>query len=302
MTVDGSSKGARELADNLKLTMFKLLEETNRIKQTLIMLSDSYIDSGFQDIFDVVSELTTSLRNMEDICEVFKKLHVYASILDGELDGVFLPNQKMVYSSLPRQLNVTLQSYQKDSDNLLKFNHPEQTRKILDLNQGKVAGFKGTCGLVSCVNILRLAGVKAEETDIVNYAKNNGLCTYIPSVLSTQNGGTSWKNREIILEHFGINMCSDDTTIENIAYHVESGHGVIISVYASALWFGSRRLKNPHAITVTSVKKNLIGDIVGFYVADSGIHEKDGNGYYTVDEIKRALTGAKMNFTKWAIR
>lgn len=53
----------------------------------------------------------------------------------------------------------TNETWHKDNDGMDVYNTPAETGKKLDTNQGKVQGYQGTCGIVSCVNILRLAGL-----------------------------------------------------------------------------------------------------------------------------------------------
>lgn len=117
-------------------------------------------------------------------------------------------------------------------------------------------------------------------------------------------GGTTARKRMEILNEFGLDSESQNCTVDRIAENVSAGRGVIISVYAARLWWPRPTDSNlTHAITVTSVKKNKYGDVVVFFVCDSGRHlDTDSAQYYSVNDMEFALTGKKMNVTKNIIR
>ena len=205
----------------------------------------------------------------------------------------------------PRILNSTQQGWQSNNGSEI-FNAPLETGRILDSRQGKVEGFRGTCGLVSCVNLLRLANVDISEADIVYYASTHqnsttgdDLCTILKS--PDNNGGTTYSDRQEILRHFGLQSTIQEATIDNIADAVINGKGVILSVDAGEL-YGEKRLKGClHAIAVTSVQMRN-GLVEGFFICDSGTGGRDGAKYYTVEEVKRAVKGRKINVTSNIIR
>ena len=128
---------------------------------------------------------------------------------------------------------------------------------------------------------------------------------------SELNGNTNPKSRQEILKHFGID--SDIVSIKHdtdgsiaysnvlqIADYVSEGKGVIISVHANILWHDTDiDLNDYHAVTVTSVKKSSMGDVLGFYICDSAIGDTT---YYSADKVRKALTGVPMNVTKSIIR
>ncbi len=220
----------------------------------------------------------------------------------------------------PRSLTRTAESWKKGAGNTLTYNTPIETGKKLDIQQGKVENFEGTCGLVSCVNVLRMAGVPITEADVVKYAsttyeENTNTNAFVASLtrktlcvtnsVSSSNGGTSASSRKKILEHFGIPSRTAPQSIETIAEAVSSGHGVIASVHAETLYF-KRRPIHPdlHAITITSVQKDTTGKILGFYVCDSNAHALGGTGatYYTAEELEEALSERECNITTTIIR
>lgn len=218
--------------------------------------------------------------------------------------------------STPRDLPQTQYGFTKDSNGNLTYDSPMEMDKYLYAQQGSAyTNFQGTCGLCSCANILRLAGVNYSEKDMIDYAAStssgNGwfqkLCTVNP-LSPESSGGTNPKSRQQILEHFGIssgvfpvemeNGVASDTALENIAQYVADGRGVILSVHAGVLYNGRAVRDDYHAVTVTSVTRNKYGDVSGFYICDSNV----GTTYYTALQIKEALTGADMNVTHSHIR
>lgn len=206
------------------------------------------------------------------------------------------------FNNKVRQLRKTNQSWvaNGDKEGTFTFDSPQETGLELDANQGKDRYFLGTCGIVSCVNILRLAGFDISEQTLVRPVAKARLCTTNSHPM--YNGATSANDRKQILAMCGIDSVLLEANIANIAHNIEEGRGVIISVYAGKLWQDFRYLNMAHAVIVTSVKKDRLGNVIGFYVCDSGRRGKHFAQYYTAGEIKSALTGKPMNVTKSIIR
>lgn len=190
------------------------------------------------------------------------------------------------------------------------YNTPTTTGETLDYRQGKVnvllnrthiLPFLGTCGLVSCVNVLRLAGrMETTEEEVLKYALYNRLCKC--TMNPYMNGGTSASSRQNILQGFGLESEILEATPEDIAKYVSEGKGVIISVDAGILWEAPEREGEYHAITVTSVKKDADGNLLGFYICDSGSGSDDFARYCDTDFLRRSLSGSPMNVTSAIIR
>ena len=223
----------------------------------------------------------------------------------------------------PRALSSSQFGLTQISDGNLIYDSPEETDQYLHKKQGSAyPNFQGTCGLCSCANILRLAGVNATEAQMITYAAAtenpfahpfavaNKLCaTGFPN--SGINGGTSPRTRQLILKHFGVNSFLENILLEKdgslssknlavISDYVCSGRGVILSVHAKVLWHNVAVGDNDfHAVTVTSVKKDASGNILGFYICDSA---NNGTTYYQSSHLLRALTGSPMNVTQCVIR
>lgn len=195
--------------------------------------------------------------------------------------------------------------HSKDGQSVI-YNTPFSTGKTLDAMQGKLTEYQGTCGIVSCVNILRLAGrTMTTEEELVQYASgtangNGTLCTSGKTPL--RNGGTTPQNRKDILAAFGIESELHPPSVDSIAQYVEDGRGVIISVDAGKLWGIPRFYRCLHAVTVTSVQRNKTGALEGFYLCDSGTTGKDFARFYSAVHLEQALSARSMNVTTSIIR
>ena len=205
-----------------------------------------------------------------------------------------------------RKLPMTQQTWQVDAASKTQiYNTPDKTGKLLDSHQGKVSftlPFLGTCGLVSCANILRLAGLTdITEADIVDFAVQYKMCE--ASLEPTSNGGTNFLQRQCILRCFGVESELARPSISAIAQFVADGRGVIISVDAGELWDDPEYLTLLHAVTVTSVKTDLDGAILGFYICDSGRDlDEDTSRYIDLEHMERALSDLPVNVTSDIIR
>lgn len=218
----------------------------------------------------------------------------------------------------PRDLPVSQFGFTRDAEGNQVYDSPMEMNDYLYKRQGSAKwNFQGTCGLCSCANVLRLAGVNADEEQMINFASTTTAPNSMEKLCATghfnpgRNGGTNPEGRRCILEHFGISSGLFDvdmdnlggatqTTMNTIADLVSSGKGVILSVHADMLWHDAPYgINDYHAVTVTSVKKDNTGNVLGFYVCDSA---KGGTTYYSNDKLRRALTGARMNVTHQIIR
>jgi hypothetical protein len=194
-----------------------------------------------------------------------------------------------------RGLGKTKQQWTVNADGSRTFDSPQETGKKLDYKQGKVSGFRNTCGIVSSVNVLRIAGKNATEEELVKYASTSS--GPLEEHLCTTQGRTTAETRQAMLKQYGVESELQEATVDNIAQAISEGKGVIISVYAGKLWGDTRYKNNMHAITVTSVVKNSDGSIAGFWVTDSGAIAHEPATYYSKATIHNALTKSKMNVT-----
>lgn len=181
---------------------------------------------------------------------------------------------------------------------------PEDIAKKLDFSQGDNSfNALGDCGLVSCSNLLEMAGIDADENTVVQYALQNGLCDNpdpngsLWSDDGENRGGTNPDERVELLKHFGVDATEQSgLSPDQVADAVESGKGVLISVNAGELWNDPQYVADEqglvhinHEVTVTGVARDATtGDVEGFYICDSGRSEKsDAARFITVDDFNR---------------
>jgi hypothetical protein len=173
----------------------------------------------------------------------------------------------------------------------ITYGNPEEWGRLLDWKQGdNEFNFQGDCGLVSCENILKQAGIDIGETDIVGYAGENGLCEIYGN--PEECGGTTADQQAELLTELGVpSHVENNISVESLAEAVKENHGAIIEINAGALWndytyYGSGEAN--HAISVTGVEINgSTGAVDGFYVCDSGRGQAaDGTRFLTCDEMK----------------
>ena len=179
-------------------------------------------------------------------------------------------------SDVPRRTDVSEDGREVviigDVEKFKEYNHEQGQNEF---------GFLGTCGLVSCEDILRQFGKKVTETDIVKYAIEHHFCATEPP--RGDQGGTTVLDQVAILEGHGVPAGYDTgLSLDDLAARVESGKGVITEVNAYRLWDQKvpafyYRAAN-HAIVVTGVQRDAkTGKINGFYINDSGNFDH-GNG------------------------
>lgn len=185
---------------------------------------------------------------------------------------------------------------------------PERIAYQLDSIQGdEVEGAEGTCGLTSIANICRMNGQDVTEGMVVEYALENGLCSYDPWA-AEETGGTSAEGQVEILKHFGIDAEFNDASVntyEAIADAIESGKGVIVELDAGELWdepaYSTKILgifpAVNHAVTVTGVARDaMTGEIAGFYTCDSGRKmESDACRYVPIDKFSKMYNDGIIN-------
>lgn len=135
-------------------------------------------------------------------------------------------------------------------------------------------GFKGTCGLVSCTNVLREFGVEVSEADVVRHALVNLECN-VDVQDADASGGTTPDTQARLLGEFGVPASVErHGSLESLAAEIEAGHGVIVGVNAGLLWENSDAWdfgQANHAVTVRAVARDpATGELQGFFIADSG--------------------------------
>lgn len=286
---------------------------------SLIQEMDLYRDSIGYDAESIEVILQTLQEQLKMEINVFSDMHDYCLKIAEKMENA-LSAKMRPESMYPRDLTISQYGMEQDQEGNYIYDSPMQMDHFMYKKQGSAyKNFQGTCGLCSCANILRLAGVNATEREMIDYASktfseqsfDGRLCT-CNRLNPGENGGTSPRDRQCILEHFGIQSSIfqieenvdgtvADINIERMADWVSKGHGIILSVHADMLWYNQDypTRNDSHAITVTSVKKSQSGKILGFYVCDSA---NGGTSFYEAEKIKNSLTHAPMNVTQAIIR
>lgn len=150
---------------------------------------------------------------------------------------------------------------------------PESFRELNHKQGDNPFGFRGTCGLVSCEDVLRQFGVTVTEEQLVAFAALRGLCHVrdAPALC----GGTSEVSQARILTEMGVPAHVEaGCGLHDLSAWVGQGRGVILEVNAGELWHNPTAWENGeanHAIVVTGVALDpTSGRVEGFYVNDSG--------------------------------
>jgi hypothetical protein len=153
-------------------------------------------------------------------------------------------------------------------------------------------GFQGTCGLVSCQDVLGQFGVNVSEGDVVQFAVGNGLCSVTDSPESS--GGTSVETQAQVLSDAGVPAETvSGADLNDLAGWVAQGHGVIVEVNAGELWDNADAYANGdanHAIVVTGVALDpQTGQVEGYYINDSGRgFPSDSGRFVSADLMQQA--------------
>ena len=216
-----------------------------------------------------------------------------------------------------RDLPLSQYGFTTNASGMEVYDSPLEVDQYLYSKQGSAYdNFKGTCGLCSCANVLRLAGVYYGEKEMIDYAADTQgglfsprLCTVNPFSASAS-GGTTPKQRQQILDHFGVsssvwNIKTDADgktsieTINDIGKWVSEGRGVIVDVDAGLFYNSPPNYGKGHAVTITSVEKNKYGDVTAFYILDSNQGTIKCNSW-EVQEMLRTFVG--INVTSQIIR
>lgn len=158
------------------------------------------------------------------------------------------------------------------------YGDPEGCKEFNHLQGQNELGFQGTCGLVSCQDVLLQHGIEVTENDVVKFAAEHGLCAVSDDPRYA--GGTSEYGQMEILHDFGVEAdVRIGASVENLASAIEQGHSVIAEMNAGVLWNDPSYYENGeanHAIVVTGVARDpATNEIQAFYINDSGTGQSD---------------------------
>jgi hypothetical protein len=176
-----------------------------------------------------------------------------------------------------------------DGQDVLVGGEPDAFSDLNHLQGDNTLGFNGTCGLVSCEDVLKQHGIAVTENDVVWHAFENGECSV--DINPDFAGGTTPFDQAEILRDYGVEagvvVCED---VADLASMIESDRSVIVGVNAGVLWGDPRYYGTGgpnHAITPTGVVRdaNDLSVIKGFYINDSGTgHSKE---FIPVDKFEK---------------
>ena len=207
-----------------------------------------------------------------------------------------------------------LNEYEKSGNDLLK-DVKEKTdfvgvgkRDFLEMDesliqdQGKaVKGFGGTCGCCSTANSMNLLGEKISEKEVVEYARANGLCLdteirddyseKLKDKIERDNGGTTWEQREEILNHFGYDCKTvRNQNIDDIYEQIKDNKSVILSINDVALKKDNTELlkRRNHCVTVKGIEIGTDGKPKGLWVHDTsgGTSRMGRSAYISAGEFR----------------
>ena len=311
---------------------------SQKVNQMLVMVKSAMQGTEQREYKDLVNQLFISQKKLEHttkyLTEITNVVNKWMRARFGTTQPVFISDSGIneVSSNIgmdvgndslrptrktPRDLPSTRYCFSKTSSGMEIYDSPLEVDKYLYSKQGSAYdNFKGTCGLCSCANILRLAGVDIGEKEIIDYVANMQggffsakLCTVDP-FNPAASGGTTPKQRQQILEYFGIsssiwNVKTDKNgktsidTINDIGKWISEGRGVIVDVDAGLFYNSPKNYGKGHAVTITSVEKNKYGDVTAFYILDSN----QGTVKYNVWEMQEMLRSfVGINVTSQIIR
>lgn len=177
---------------------------------------------------------------------------------------------------------------------------PFEVADHLDDNQGdNILNAQGDCGVVSVVNLARMAGIECSEDDAIVKAVQLRLCTYSTDLAESDNGGTNVYQRQALLGQYGIPSTvfwGTELNPEQIAQLAEAGHGVNLGVNCGYEWGDIDYVNDGssnHSIVVTGTARDPdTHELLGLFVCDSGYPGKTNAAFISVDTLNDAYTNA----------
>lgn len=141
---------------------------------------------------------------------------------------------------------------------------------------GKTAGQSyNNCGVETCRQmILRATGKSISQEDLLQHAILNGHAFVAKNGRAPWgSGGTTHAGQVGILSDFGVPAEARQGTPEATARAVSEGRGVLAWVWAGTLWGPTPETPagtGSHAILVTGVEMDEHGNILAFFINDTG--------------------------------
>lgn len=185
-------------------------------------------------------------------------------------------------------------------DELDKVAHfPFGCQVIYTLNAIKPLHGLPTCGDTSIANLTMLGGRPVSEKEVIERAIKEHLCNTTDTA-PNRRGGITPEQELILLKEFGFAATlQEGFDAKSVAQSIKDGKGVTLGVNSNRLWnTGSRDdIACNHCITVTGVAYAANnGEIVGFYIADSGLgRPSDASRFLTLAQMRNITDVAGAN-------
>lgn len=168
----------------------------------------------------------------------------------------------------------------------------DTTNKLISIQGTNTLGYEGCCALSTIANINKILGRTVEENQVVNLASSLGICdTSYSGKENKFNGGMNDEGITRMLSGiYGVETRiekNSNLSIDELGNYIKSGHIVTVGLDAGALWkngVDKPTGKANHQVLLTKVSYDNNGNIVGFYMADTGRGLSTGNNVFVNKE------------------
>ena len=297
---------------NANIEELRLLEGFN-IHGTGNASDNKIIGNSANNIIDGVTGADEMIGGLGD--DTYYVDNINDSVVEYANQGTDTVQSSITYTLSDNIENLALLDFSKaekgqvDGEAVLVYGFPK--RNELDYMQGDaIENYRGTCALTSIANLITQTGAPTSEGEVVNTAIANNWAVNDPSLPASQLGGSNYLQQQTILNNYGIaNDVIQGYNETGIANLLRGGRGVILSVNAGILWNDSNYNGNGgvnHAITLTGAVHNAnTGDLMGFYISDSGRGKvNDMTRFVDIDTFRKAadVANAYSIYTREAVK
>ncbi|MDO9295016.1 Ig-like domain-containing protein [Bradyrhizobium sp.] len=265
---------------NANIEELRLLEGYN-IHGTGNSLDNLIIGNSSDNILDGVTGADTMMGALGDDTYYIDHVGDQTVELAGEgIDTVQTTISMVLAANVENMILLDFAKPEKglvDGAPALVYGYPKANE--LDYIQGDaVPDYWGTCALTSIANILTQANQPSTESDVVLRAIQHGWAVTDPTLPPYERGGSNYMDQQALLDSYGIrNALIEGYNEDGIANLIRSGRGVVVAVNAGILWGEAGYVDSGvvnHVVTVTGVVYGEAdGELLGFYIADSGRHK-----------------------------
>ena len=297
---------------NANIEQLRLLEGFN-IHGTGNAIDNKIIGNSSDNIIDGVTGADEMIGGLGN--DTYYVDNINDSIVEHANQGTDTIQSSITYTLGNNIENLSLLDFSKpekgqvDGEAVLVYGFPK--RNELDYMQGDaIENYQGTCALTSIANIITQTGTPTTEGEVVNTAINNDWAVNDPSLPASQLGGSNYLQQQAILNSYGIaNDVIHGYNETGIANLLRGGRGIVLAVNAGELWDNQNYIGNGsvnHAITLTAAVHNAsTGDLMGFYISDSGRGEiNDMTRFVDIVTFRKVadVTNAYSIYTKAAVK